>query len=142
MPNDLNRKAVWLPPDTWSMMEKYRNREAKQSLSQFIDAAVRYYCCSFETENHKELLTKELTQAIRFNIKDSENHIAATLFKLAGEQATLNLLIADQLIGDMDDETIRAYRNEAYDIVRKRHGVFSFEDAIEDAKAIAESEGN
>ena len=142
MPNDLNRKAVWLPPDTWAMMEKYRNREAKQSLSQFIDAAVRYYCCSFETENHKELLTKELTQAIRFNIKDSENHIAATLFKLAGEQATLNLLIADQLIGDMDDETIRAYRNEAYDIVRKRHGVFSFEDAMDDARSIAESEGN
>ncbi len=142
MPNDLNRKAVWLPPDTWAMMEKYRNREAKQSLSQFIDEAVRYYCCSFETENHKELLTKELTQAIKFNIKDSENHIAATLFKLAGEQATLNLLIADQLIGDMDDETIRAYRNEAYDIVRKRHGVFSFEDAMDDAKAIAESEGN
>lgn len=29
---------------------------------------------------------------------------------------------------------------DAYDIVRKRHGVFSFEDAIEDAKTIAESE--
>lgn len=70
----------------------------------------------------------------------SNNHIAAALFKLAGEQATLNLLIADRVFGDLDENAVRAYRNNAYDIVRKRHGVFSFEDAIEDAKTIAESE--
>ena len=50
---------------------------------------------------------------IRANVKNAENHIASTIFKLAGEQATLNLLVADQLIGDIDDETIRAYRNDA-----------------------------
>ena len=109
-------------------------------MSGFIDLAVQYYCCSFESETHKEILTKELTNAIKYNIKNSENHIASTIFNLAGELATLNLLIADHLIGDIDDNAIRAYHNAAYDIVRKRHGVFSFEDAIEDARAIAESE--
>ena len=139
MSNDLNRKAVWLPGETWELIEKYRKKDAHQSISQFIDAAVRYYCCSFETENYKEILTKEITRAISSNIKNSENHIAATLFKLAGEQATLNLLIADRLIGELDDATIRAYSNAGYDIVRKRHGVFSFDDAMEDARAIAAS---
>lgn len=135
------KRSIWLPASTWEMIEKYRDRDARQPVAGFIDLAVKYYCCSFEAEAHKEILTRELINAIRFTIKDSENHIAATLFKLAGEQATLNLLIADQLVGDLDKDAIRAYRNAAYDIVRKRHGVFNFEDAIDDAETVAE-EGN
>ena len=142
MASNINRKAVWLPAEVWALIEKYRKKDEHQSISQFIDAAVRYYCCSFETENHKEILTKEITQAIRSNIKNSENHIAATLFKLAGEQATLNQLIADYLIGNLDDNTVRTYRNTGYDIVRKRHGVFTFEDAVEDARTLVESEAD
>ena len=134
------KKSIWLPEETWKLVESHREKDDHQTISGFIDQAVKYYCCSFETEAYKEILTKELTDAIKYNIRNSENHIAATLFKLAGEQATLNLLIADHLIGDLDDNVIRAYRNAAYDIVRKRHGVFSFEDAMEDARAIAESE--
>ena len=140
MPSNIHRKAVWLPPETWDLIEKYRDKDLRQSLSQFIDSAVRYYCCSFETETYKEILTRELTNAIRYTIKDSENHIAATLFKLAGEQATLNLLIADQLVGDLDKDAVRSYRNDAYDIVRKRHGVFNFEDALDNAEAISKED--
>lgn len=134
------KRSIWLPASTWEMIEKYRDRDAHQPVAGFIDLAVKYYCCSFEAEAHKEILTRELINAIRFTIKDSENHIAATLFKLAGEQATLNLLIADQLVGDLDKDAIRAYRNAAYDIVRKRHGVFNFEDAIDDAETVAEED--
>ncbi len=134
------KKSIWLPASTWEMIEKYRDKDAHQAIAGFVDLAVKYYCCSFEAEAHKEILTRELTNAIKFNIKNSENHIAATLFKLAGEQATLNLLIADQLVGDVDKNAIRAYRNAGYDIVRKRHGVFNFEDAIEDAESVAEED--
>ena len=89
------------------------------------------------TRENKEYLSREIINIIRANIKNAENHIASTIFKLAGEQATLNLLVADQIIGDIDDDTIRAYRNDAYDIVRKRHGVFNFEDAMKNAEEIA-----
>ena len=139
MATDKKKKSIWMPEKTWEMIEKYRDKDQHQSICGFIDTAVRFYCCSFETETHKELLTRELTQAIRYNIKNTENHIATTLFKLAGEQAMLNLLVADQLV-DLDEKTIRAYRNAAYDIVRKRHGIFSFEDAMDDAKSIAEDD--
>ncbi len=132
------KKSIWLPEDTWELIERHREKEAHQSICGFVDLAVKYYCCSFESDAYKEILTKELTQAIRYNIKDSENHIAASLFKLAGEQATLNLLLADLLVNNMDGNAIRTYRNMGYDIVRKRHGVFTFEDAMEDARAFAE----
>ena len=44
--------------------------------------------------------------ALRYVIKGSENHIAATLFKLAGEQATMSLIIADQIIKEIDEENL------------------------------------
>ena len=134
------RKSIWLPASTWEMIEKHRDQDAHQAINSFIEQAVKNYCCSLETETHKGILTSELMNAIRYVIKNSENHIAATLFKLAGEQATLSLIIADQIIKEIDEETMREYRNEAYDIIRKRHGVFSFPDAYENAKELAESE--
>ena len=89
---------------------------------------------------HKELLSQELIRVLQDNIKNVENHISSTIFKMAGEQATLSLIIADQIIKEIDEETMREYRNEAYDIIRKRHGVFSFPDAYENAKELSESE--
>ena len=139
MASEKIKKSIWLPAETWNMIEKYREKDVHQSIAGFIDLAVKYYCCSFESETHKEILTRELTNAIKYNIRNTENHIAAVLYKLAGEQATLNLLIADQLVGDLDKDAIRAYRTAAYEIIKKHHGVFSFEDAIEDAKTISES---
>ena len=35
---------------------------------------------------------------------------------------------------------IREYRNDAYNTIRKFHGVFTFDDALDNAKAINESE--
>lgn len=137
-----NKKGYyfWLEPDLDKQIDAHLYAAQAKSRSEFVNAAVRRYICELDSETSKEYLSKELAQIVRATVKNSENHIASTLFKLAGEQATLNLLIADQLIGDIDDNAIRAYHNAGYDIVRKRHGVFSFEDAMNDARAIAESE--
>ena len=130
----------YLSPEAEKMIGASLDESNSRSRSDFVEKAIRYYAASLSADIHKEVLTRELTNAVKFNIKNSENHIAATLFKLAGEQATLNLLIADYLIGELDDNAVRTYRNAGYEIVRKRHGVFSFEDAVDDARAIAESE--
>lgn len=110
------------------------------SRSEFVEKAIRYYAASLLADMHKEILSEELIRVIRDNIKNAENHIASTLFKMAGEQAVLNLLIADKLIGEIGHDEIRAYRNDAYNTVRKWHGVFTFDDALENAEAVSESE--
>ena len=129
----------WLEPDIDKKIDAHLPMTDSRTRSEFVNEAIRRYCCELSSEENKEYLSREIINIIRANIKNAENHIASTIFKLAGEQATLNLIVADQLIGDIDDETIRAYRN-AYDIVRKRHGVFNFEDAMEDARSVSESE--
>ena len=135
-----NKKGFyfWLDPEVDQQINAHLYVSKTRSRSEFVNEAIRRYVCELDSETNKEYLSKGLTDLVRANIKDSENHIAASLFKLAGEQATLNLLLADLLVNNMDGNAIRTYRNMGYDIVRKRHGVFTFEDAMEDARSFAE----
>ena len=109
------------------------------SRSEFVEKAIRYYAASLGADMHKEILSEELIRVIRDNIKNAENHIASALFKMAGEQAVLSLLFADRIVGDIDRDELRAYRNDAYNAIRRLHGVFMFEDALDNAEAEIES---
>ena len=110
------------------------------SRSEFVEKAIRYYAASLGADMHKEILSEELIRVIRDNIKNAENHIASALFKMAGEQAVLSLMFADRIVGDIDRDELRAYRNDAYNAIRRLHGVFMFEDALDNAEAEIESE--
>ena len=52
--------------------------------SEFVNEAIRRYCCELSSEENKEYLSREIINIIRANIKNAENHIASTIFKLAG----------------------------------------------------------
>ena len=140
MTDNKTKKSIWLPEETWKMIDYHRDSDVRQSIAGFIDAAVKHYCCTMDSDTHKEILSEELIRVIRDNIKNAENHIASTLFKMAGEQAVLSLLFADRIVGDIDRDELRAYRNDAYNAIRRLHGVFMFEDALDNAEAEIESE--
>ena len=130
----------YLTPEENEMIDASLVPADASSRSEFVEKAIRYYAASLGADMHKEILSEELIRVIRDNIKNAENHIASTLFKMAGEQAVLNLLIADRLIGEIDHDGIREYRNDAYNTIRKCHGVFTFDDALDNAEAVNESE--
>ena len=140
MTDNKTKKSIWLPEETWKMIDSHRDSDVRQSIAGFIDAAVKHYCCTMDSVTHKEILSEELIRVIRDNIKNAENHIASTLFKMAGEQAVLSLLFADRIVGDIDRDELRAYRNDAYNAIRRLHGVFMFDDALDNAEAEIESE--
>ena len=140
MTDNKTKKSIWLPEETWKMIDSHRDSDIRQSIAGFIDAAVKHYCCTLDSDTHKEILSEELIRVIRDNIKNAENHIASTLFKMAGEQAVLSLLFADRIVGDIDRDELRAYRNDAYNAIRRFHGVFMFDDALDNAEAETESE--
>ena len=130
----------WLDPDLDKQIDAHLYASNMKSRSEFVNEAVRKYICELDSETNKEYLSEELLKAIRFAIRNSENHIASTIFKLAGEQATLNLIIADRVFKGLDDDAIRAYTDAGFESVRKHRGVFTFNDAIEDARTVAEGE--
>ena len=131
----------YLTPEENEMIDASLVPADASSRSEFVEKAIRYYAASLGADMHKEILSEELIRVIRDNIKNAENHIASTLFKMAGEQAVLSLLFADRIVGDIDRDELRAYRNDAYNAIRRLHGVFMFEDALDNAEAEIESEG-
>lgn len=130
----------YLTPEENEMIDASLVPADASSRSEFVEKAIRYYAASLGADMHKEILSEELIRVIRDNIKNAENHIASTLFKMAGEQAVLSLLFADRIVGDIDRDELRAYRNDAYNAIRRLHGVFMFEDALDNAEAEIESE--
>ena len=110
-----------------------------QTRSAFIEEAVRFYCCELDSKTHQNVITSETARVIRDNIKNLENHLAYILFNIAAEQANMGLILADRLL-NMNDEDIRATRNDAYDIIRRRSGFISFSDAMNNARFDPESE--
>ena len=129
----------YLSPEANEMIDSSLVPSDTRSRSEFVEKAIRFYAASLSSEMHKELLSEELVNVIRDNIKSAEKHIASTIFKLAGEQATLSLIFADSIVGEMSHRDVDAYRNEAYNIVRKWHGVFTFDDALDNAEEITGS---
>ncbi len=136
MTDNKTKKSIWLPEETWKMIDSHRDTDVRQSIAGFIDAAVKHYCCTMDSDTHKEILSEELIRVIHDIIKNAENHIASTLFKLAGEQATLSLIFADRIVGDITRETVEACRQDAYKTIRKWHGVYTFDDALDNAEEI------
>ena len=120
----------YLSPEADCMIDSSLVASDSRSRSDFVEKAVRYYAASLGAEMHKELLSQELIRVLQDNIKNVENHISSTMFKMAGEQAVLSLLFADMLVENLDRKELQRYRNEAYDLIRKRHGSIMFEDAL------------
>ena len=120
----------YLSPEADCMIDSSLVASDSRSRSDFVEKAVRYYAASLGAEMHNELLSQELIRVLQDNIKNVENHISSTIFKMAGEQAVLSLLFADMLVENLDRKELQRYRNEAYDLIRKRHGSIMFEDAL------------
>ena len=125
--------------DVSQMIDSHLPVANVQTRSAFLEEAIRFYCCELDSKTHQNVITSETARVIRDNIKKLENHLAYILFNVAGEQANLSLLLADRLL-NMSDEEIRATRNDAYDIIRRRSGFISFADAMDNARFDPESD--
>ena len=131
----------WLSEKAEKQIDSHLPLTAAKSRSEFVCNAIEFYCCEMDSDKHRNVITSEMSRVVRDNIGSLESHLSHIMFKLAVEQATINLLLADRLF-DMTDKEILAYRNNAYDIVRKNNGFVSFENAVEDARELSESDDN
>ncbi len=122
--------GFWLDPEINQLIDENVSAGNAHSRSDFVEKALRFYSKSLTGEgSDNSKLMQEL--------KSFESHMAHILFKVAGEQAIVNLIISDQIVSNIDDAAMREYRNTAYNLVRKSKGAISFKDALDDARIIA-----
>ena len=127
-----NKKHVgfWLDPGTDSEIDRGTELDRSGSRSAFVENAVDHYIRSLEGEK------PDAEKAIAA-LRGFERHMASILFKIAGELATIELIMNACLV-DVSEEHIRWYRNSAYNIVRKRGGMISFSEARDEAEKLLE----
>ena len=142
MNNNQNQKKKYnfsIHNDVSQLIDSHVPVANTQTRSAFVEEAVRFYCCELDSKTHQNVITSEMARVVRDNIKNLENHLAYILYNIAGEQANMGLILADRLL-NMSDEDIRATRNDAYDIIRRRCGFISFSDAMDNARFVPESD--
>ena len=118
--------TLQLTPYISRLMDEYVEKTGAYSRSDFVEKAILKYVAFLDKDKKSE--EDRMIAAVR----NLEKHMASVLFKFAGEQALLNKFIVEQLDYTITPDELRRLRNNAYEIVRKRHGVFRFEDAYSD----------
>ena len=132
-------KYFWMRPETNKLINTHVKTDDKRSRSDFLDAAVKYYCCYLDSEADKEVLNDEVIKMSKAVVNDAIDHCCRSMFKVAGELGVVTDLIA-ALAFRMSDEEIRKLRAASYDRVRKQHGFIRLEDSMAEERRIANGE--
>ena len=122
---------VYFSDDTNKMINSHLDFSNKRSRSQFIEEAVKRYCCDLDSQTHRNVLTEETERIMDAKIQNLGNRMARINFKLAVELAVMAQLFADYHTS-FDKDQISVIRSAAMNNVRKSSGFFTIEDAFED----------
>ena len=106
---------------------------------EFVADAIQHYCADIDGEKNVDLLCDRMYKIVSAEVDSQSNRMANILFKIAVELAVQNHMLAAGYV-NLDDSEMRYIRNKALNTVRKSHGFFSFEKALEEERAL--SDGN
>lgn len=113
-----------------ALIESHKDRN-EDNRTEFVEDAIRYYCCHLDSESNRGVLSSEVIQAIESVITNQFNRLSYMLFKLAEEMSVNNYLHASEnpKLSEADYNNLRIY---VRDKIRKTHGWVKLEDAIHD----------
>ena len=124
---------VYFSDDANKMINSHLDFSNKRSRSQFVEEAVKRYCCDLDAQTHRNVLTEETERIMDAKIQNLGNRMARINFKLAVELAVMAQLFADYHTS-FDKDQISVIRSAALNNVRKSSGFFTIEDALEDTE--------
>lgn len=104
--------------------------------SAFVTEAVRRYCAELDGERNLDVLCDRMYKIVSAEADCQSNRMANMLFKIAVELAILNYMIGAGYV-NLDDDEMRYIRSKAINTVRKSHGFFSFEKALEEERTFS-----
>ena len=130
-----NRKEVkrrfqlWLKPSTLDLADELFAKDNCASRSEFIEKAIIFYSGYLSSENNMQYLPGVITSTLKGIVSESDHKTNGLLFKIAVELAMLQNLIA--ATNDVSELTMSKLRGECVKEVKKIHGVFSLEKALD-----------
>ena len=121
-------------PEVDALIESHKGKN-EDNRTEFVEDAIKYYCCHLDSEANKGVLSNEVIKAIRSVVKDQFNRHCNILFRIAVELGVHNFLLA-QTVKNMTEAKLNVIRQKVTEQVRKNKGFIWIEDAAKDASEI------
>ncbi len=122
-----------LYPEVSEQIEKHMKIAEKSSRSEFIEAAVRFYCAALDTDDHQALLGEEVIRTMKAIVKDVEGRIFSHFRSQDISLSMLSVLFAANLTG-MTGEEIDEQRKLAVRYVDENRRAKSFVVALRESE--------
>ena len=126
-----------LYPETSKLIDAHLIAADKTSRSDFIEAAVKFYCGVLDTDSNQAFLGEEIIRAMKSIVTDMEGRIFSHFRSQDISLSMLSVLFAGNL-ADMTDEEMEILRNTAVRYVDEHRRAKSFAVALHDEKAVLE----
>ena len=123
-------------PEVDALIESHKGKN-EDNRTEFVEDAIKYYCCHLDSESNKGVLSKEVIKAIYSVVKDQFNRFAHMLYKIAVELGVHNFLLA-QTIPNMTESKLKAIRQKVSEQVRKNKGFIWIDDVVDEDAGITE----
>ena len=114
-------------PEVDALIESHKCKN-EDNRTEFVEDAIKYYCCHLDSDSNKGVLSKEVIKAIYSVVRDQFNRFAHILYKIAVELGALTHMLA--AANDVDDATLYKLRLMCSDEVKRINGIINFEKAV------------
>lgn len=120
--------ALWLLPETKTLVEENFRADNCASKSEYIEKAIRFYTGYLHAKNAADFLPRVVGDVLDGRLNLFAKHIGKLLFKLLVENNITNHIIAADT--DIDLETYRHLRGRSIREVSETNGEISFKDDL------------
>ena len=127
--NNSSRIGVYIGDDLLARCDAAMEKTNADSRSEFIRDALEHYIAVINMQESSRVLTPALESVIGSKIALTEDWINRIVFKLGGEGAMMNNILAST--HNIDPDSMEALRRYCTDEVASIGGKYQLEDAVE-----------
>ena len=126
---DKTRFALWIRKPVLDLVDQNYKEDNCKTKSEFIEKAIQFYSGYLASDLGNGYLPKVLGSMLQSMVQESDAKRDRMLFKIAVELAVLENVVA--ATNEVDPVTLSRLRSSCVQEVKRTHGTFSFEDAVE-----------
>jgi hypothetical protein len=130
--------TVYLYPSIKDMIDNHLSAADKRSRSDFIEAAVKFYCGVLDSETDKQFLGEQIISTMKAIMDEFSGNVFAHLRAQDVAVTSINQILATGL-ANMTPQEIESLRRSALEYVSKNMKSKSFISAVWDEKKALEN---
>ena len=121
------RKAFYINEELLEQVDYLLQQSDIKSRNEFLNQALKFYIGYLTSKRIENYMLSTLSSVLHATVKDSENRMARTIYKLAVEISKLSHVVAYG--HEVDEVTLQKLHVKCVEEVKRINGAVIFEDA-------------